>query len=253
MTRTILATTIALVVNVLCLDRSDALVGADVADQSIRRYTVIVGDQKGRCTGVVLAQNIVLTAAHCVMSGDRFWVGDGNHPQWLISTAAQGGHKVAPPQRLSAVDQIVPHPQFNPKDRGSPDLAILRLAKPLPDRFGPAVLSPRHPAEGDHLIAAGYGKVSRADARPSPVLHMVLLQVTQANRGWAILTKSSEDPAGSAPGDSGGPLFAYRGMHSLVGLITAGSDRQTRAVALAAYYGWIRDTQERLLGKPSAR
>jgi len=251
MNRTILFLTAAfLAASILRADRSDALVGADLADRTIQRYTVIVRGQKARCTGVVLAQNIVLTAAHCVMSGDKFRVGDGNQalPPWLISTAEQSG-RVIPPSLLSAVDQVVPHPLFNAKDRGSPDLAILKLAKPLPDRFIPAVLSARHPAEGDHLIAAGYGKSAPQEFRPSPVLRMVLLQVTRAYRGWAILTKFSEDPAASAPGDSGGPLFAYRGMHSLVGLITAGSDKQTRAVALAAHYSWIKETQERLGGR----
>jgi hypothetical protein len=251
MNRTILATTILLVAAVLCLDRSHALVGADLADRTIQRYTVVVRGQKSRCTGVVLAQNIVLTAAHCVASGDKFWVGDGNLalPPWLISTAEQSGHQVTSPSLLSAVDQVVPHPSFNIKDSGSPDLAVLKLAKPLPDRFIPAVLSARHPAEGDHLIAAGYGKSSPNEFRPSPVLRMVLLQVTRADRGWAILTKFGEDPAGSAPGDSGGPLFTYRGMHALVGLISAGSNKQTKAVALAAHYSWIKETQERLEGR----
>ena len=151
----------------------------------------------------------MLTAAHCIVPGEKLWVGD----------TIGGGSQRLPPSQLSAVDEIVQHPLFSSKDTGSPDLAILRLAKPLPDRFIPAVLSPRHLAEGDNLIAAGYGKASAEEARPSLVLRMVLLRVINAFRGWAILTSISEDRAGGAPGDSGGPLFTYRGMHTLVGLI----------------------------------
>ena len=240
MNRTILAATAALLAaSMLCADRSDALVGADLADRSIQRYTVVVGSPKGRCTGVVLAQDIVLTAAHCIPPGEKFWVG-GN---------AGGGYQTLPPSQLSAVEEVVPHPLFSRKDSGSPDLAILKLAKPLPDRFIPAVLSARHLAGGDNLIAAGYGKASADEAKPAAVLRMVLLRVTQAFRGWAILTSVGEDRAGGAPGDSGGPLFAYRGMHTLVGLIVSVSDRRTRAVALAAHYGWIKETQEKLGGR----
>src|SRR5262249_12091340 len=117
---------------ILCPGHAEALVGADLADRTIQRYTVVVGSPKGRCTGVVLAQNIVLTAAHCIVRGEKFWVG-GN---------AGGGSRVIPPSPLSAVDGVAPHPLFSRKATGSPDLAILKLAKPLPDRFIPAVLSP---------------------------------------------------------------------------------------------------------------
>ena len=151
MNRTILSiTSVLLAACLLYADRADALVGADLADRTIQRYTVVVGSPKGRCTGVVLAQDIVLTAAHCIVPGEKLWVGD----------TIGGGSQPLPPSRLSAVDEIVQHPLFSSKDTGSPDLAILRLAKPLPDRFIPAVLGPRHLAEGDNLIAAGYGKAS---------------------------------------------------------------------------------------------
>src|SRR5215813_3365436 len=133
MNRTILSVTaVLLAASSLWIDRAGALVGADVADRTIQRYTIAIGSAKGRCTGVVLAQNIVLTAAHCIVRGEKFWVG-GN---------AGGGSRVIPPSPLSAVDEVVPHPLFSRKDTGSPDLAILKLAKPLPDRFIPAVLSP---------------------------------------------------------------------------------------------------------------
>src|SRR5262249_60610334 len=158
-------------------------------------------------------------AAHGIVRGEKFW-GGGN---------AGGGPRLIPPSPLSAVDEVVPHPLFSRKDTGSPDLAILKLAKPLPDRFIPAVLSPRHLAEGDNLIAAGYGKASAEETRPTLVLRMVLLQVTRAFRGWAILTSISEDNAVGAPGDSGGPLFSYRGMHTLVGLIVSVSARRPSA------------------------
>jgi hypothetical protein len=240
MDRTILfVTAVALLASVARADRADALVGADLADRSIARYTIAVGSSKGRCTGVVLAQDIVLTAAHCIVPGEKLWVGD---------SAGVSPQRIAP-SRLAAVEEIVPHPLWSRKDGGSPDLAILKLATSLPDRFIPATVSSRHLAEGDNLIAAGYGKTSADEKRPPLELRAVLLQVTRAFRGWAILTSVGEDRAGGAPGDSGGPLFAYRGMHTLVGLIVSVSDKQTRAVALAAHYGWIKETQEKLGGR----
>ena len=68
----------------LCGAPASALVGADVADRTVQRFTVVVAGAKGRCSGVVLAPDIVLTAAHCVRRGERVHVGGnlggGYHP-----------------------------------------------------------------------------------------------------------------------------------------------------------------------------
>lgn len=210
-----------------------ALVGADLADRTVQRFTVVVAGAKSRCSGVVLAPDVVLTAAHCVRRGERLRVG-GN----------VGENQTLPPSLLSTVAGIVQHPLYVPRDSGSPDLAILKLATPLPGRFVPAVLNPRAPGVGDDLIVAGWG--TAGDAAANTVLRMVLQRVAQSFKGWVILGSVGEDAANAGPGDSGGPVFAYRGMHSLVGLMVAISGKQTKAVALAAHSEWIRETVRKL-------
>src|SRR5690242_19100275 len=100
MHRTILSLTAAiLAASAFCGERAGAMVGADLADRTIQRYTIAIGSPKGRCTGVVLAQNIVLTAAHCIVPGEKLWVGDS------VGVAT---HSIAPSQ-LAAVEEVVPH------------------------------------------------------------------------------------------------------------------------------------------------
>ena len=181
---------------------------------------------------MVLAPDIVLTAAHCVRGGERFHIG-GNLGE---------GYRT----QLSPVAEIVPHPLYAPGDSGSPDLAILKLAKPLPERFVPAVLNRRSLRVGDDLIVAGWGKSAAGDSGTGVVLRMVLQRVSQSIRGWLVLSSVGEDAANAGPGDSGGPVFAYRGMHSLVGLMVAVAGKQTKTVALAAHYDWIRETMRKL-------
>ena len=227
------ARSLALVISLLLSGSpAGALVGADVADRTVQRFTVVVAGAKGRCSGVVLAQDIVLTAAHCVRRGERFQIGG----------QFGGGYQTG----FGPVAEIIPHPLYTPGDAGSPDLAILKLAKPLPDRFVAAVLNPRAPGVGDDLIVAGYGKSAAADSGTSVVLRMVLQRVSQSIKGWLILTSVGEDATGAGSGDSGGPVFAYRGMHSLVGLMVAVSGKQTKAVAISAHYDWIRETMRKL-------
>ena len=217
-----------------CCEPAAALVGADVADRAVQRYTVLVASAKGKCSGVVLAQDIVLTAAHCVQGFSNLQVGGNIGGGSLPSTAP------------SPVNEAVVHPLYKPKDSGSPDLAILKLAKPLPGPFIPVVINPKSLAEGDDLIAAGYGQTSANDKSVGTVLRMVLMRVSQTTRNWVMLVRTGDDETKGGHGDSGGPVFAYRGMHSLVAVIVGSTDNKTMAVALSAHYGWIRETMQKM-------
>lgn len=239
MKKAILAFTAILLAHAFSPGVANALIGADIADRTVQRYTVVIASQKGRCSGVVMAQDIVLTAAHCIQPGEKFQIG-GN---------IGGGYQTLPPTLLGDVDQIVVHPLYKPTDSGSPDLAMLKLTKPLPDRFIAATLNARGLSVGDDLIAAGFGKTAERDSKAGITLRMVLLRVTDSVRGWVMLASVGEDASGGGAGDSGGPMFSYRGgMHSLVGIIVAVSPTRTKAVALSAHYDWIKETMAKLSG-----
>ena len=130
--------------------------------------------------------------------------------------------------------------------RVRPDLALLKLEKPLPDRFLPVLLGARMPDSGDGLIATGYGESVANDPTAGTILRMVLLRVSHIYGSALILASTHEEPAGSGRGDSGGPVFAYRGMHALVGIIVGHSGGETTAVSIASNYIWIKETLERL-------
>jgi hypothetical protein len=207
-----------------------ALTGADPDAVSVQRYTVVVAGAKGRCTGAVLAQDMVLTAAHCLRAG-ALRVHLGFRPAVVVEVA-----------------QAIPHPLFDAAQRGSPDLAVLKLAKPLPDRFTPIFLEPRLPGAGTDLIVAGYGKSTDNEAQREPVLRTVLQHIAVRYSTYLTLTGVGESAAGAAPGDSGGPVFTYRGMYALVAIMVGHSDRFTVAVAVAPHYAWIKETMAKLGG-----
>ena len=181
---------------------------------------------------MLLASDIVLTAA-LYQPGEKLNVGG----------TVGGGDQPLQAFLFSPVDQIVVHPLYKPTDAGSPDLAMLKLAKPLPDRFIPATLNPRGLSVGDDLIAAGFGKTAARDSRPGAVLRMVLLRVSDSVRGWVMLASVGEDASGGGAGDSGGPMFSYRGgMHSLVGINCRRLADPHQGGGASAHYDWIRET-----------
>jgi hypothetical protein len=145
------------------------------------------------------------------------------------------------------VVEIVRHPRYDPSDSATPDLAVLKLAQPLPDRFIPAVLSARTVSTGDHLIVAGYGKSTADDPYGGTVLRTALLRVSYAHDDWLTLESAGQDLSGSCGGDSGGPAFTYRGMYAVVALMARGQcGGKTLVVALAPHHEWIRATIEKL-------
>ena len=55
------------------LPAADAMVGgAQLAAQAIARHVVLIVSANGACTGVAIAPDLVLTAAHCVQKGGKF-------------------------------------------------------------------------------------------------------------------------------------------------------------------------------------
>ena len=96
--------------------------GAPQADPAIARHVVLlVGSRGNSCSGVAIARDLVLTAAHCVLPGADY--------KLVVFDAADQ------PQ-LKDVVTVARHPQFNLATllahRATADVALLKLAAALP-------------------------------------------------------------------------------------------------------------------------
>jgi hypothetical protein len=110
---------------------------------------MVVDARNDLCTGTALARDLVLTAAHCVI-----------RPIDYTIKPYQTGVPIP-------VRAIVRHPQFDfanyAANRATADLALLKLAAPLPDLMVPATLAaPRRVTVGETLTIAGFGVTRRA-------------------------------------------------------------------------------------------
>jgi secreted trypsin-like serine protease len=231
-----------------------ALVGGAVnADQTVARHVVMLVGPRGFCSGVAIARNVVLTAAHCVPAGADYKLTE-------LDAARQ--------PVLKDIARIVRHPGFDAdaalRQRVTADVALLRLAESLAAKFMPAPLAaPRRPvAVGDLLMVAGYGVAARGDGRTGGTLRTARLAVTGQPGSLQIrlvdpATKGDRPGLGACTGDSGAPVFDDAdGQVAVLGVVSwstgpalsDGCGGLTGVTPLGRYRDWIVTTAAKLAG-----
>jgi hypothetical protein len=220
--------------------------GARPADRAIARRVVLVVGEHSLCSGVAIAPDLVLTAAHCVLLNGKYRL------------ATFEGRRAA----FKQVASVTPHPQFSPR-ADAPDLALVKLSPTPPPNLAPAPFSERRapPLVGDRFVVAGFGLSNAAERRSAGTLRSATLVVTDRPSSQQVSlvdpTKLGEAAGlGVCNGDSGGPVFDERDG-SLVGIVSwtgrTGGEPVCGFVSgiipLARYRYWILDTAEKL-GSP---
>ena len=121
-----------------------------------RASVMVLSSNGGVCSAVVLAQDVVLTAAHCVTGAaeHRVHFRDETGEPVLIVPAAKAVH---PGYNAKAIETR----------QRSIDLALVRIPEPLPARFERATLAAAKVAENSAVVVGGYGLAREGDAKTS--------------------------------------------------------------------------------------
>ncbi len=227
---------------------------ADGAGQSVVMVVGSYGNTSTFCTATAIARDLLLTAAHCVQPGADY------------KLVASG---TGEPPSLKDIVRIERNPQFELKrlfgHLATADVALLKLAEPLPAKIPPAPLDhdARPVAAGDSLVVAGYGVTVHGDGRTAGTVRAATLAVTGQPGGLQIRlydprTKGASAGLGACTGDSGAPVFRDAGgALAIIGVVSwstgpnlnAGCGGLTGVTPLAHYRSWIAATA-RALGSP---
>jgi len=225
-----------------------AIIGGAPAPAAVAAQTVLIVSTRGAaCTGAVLARNLVLTAAHCVQPAGDYAV--------VVREGA------AP--RLIPVARIALHPRFDPEQfktrRPTPDLALLKIAEPLPVNFRVVRLAREAaaPRPGDNFTLTGFGMTSEGDAKSAGKLNSVTLPaigntIDATGVIMVRLSVAGGTVAGACTGDSGGPVFRGEAVAGVIGWATGAKGRQcglvTGVTLVAPQHEWIAATARALGG-----
>lgn len=189
---------------------------------------MVLSSKGGVCTGIVLAPDTVLTAGHCAAEGEhRVHFRDPAGAPVLVEIAARAVH---PGYDAGAAKAR----------RRSIDLALLRTATPLPDRFAPVTLSAAMPRAGDSLTLSGYGAAKPGDPRSTGTYRSIALPVIEPYGPSRILVWLRGGAGGACQGDSGGPISAPDGgVPALSAWIGGACGGLTQGILLGPQRGWI--------------
>jgi len=221
-----------------------AVVGGGDGGPAAGSTLMVLNARGGVCTGIVVSARAILTAAHCAAGGTDLrihWKDGGGEPV-LIAPASVALH---PEFRANAVAAR----------QRSIDLALVRLADPLPPRFTPATLvDGAAPRAGAAVVLAGYGVSREGEARTTGVYRSADLTAIEPYGPGRVLLWAADPSgagkragAGACQGDSGGPMTGADGGIVAVTSWSTGPSGKTcgllsQGVLVAPQRNWIDGT-----------
>jgi len=199
--------------------------GTDVSsgDPVASSTVLIYGQENGSgfiCTGSIIAQDIIITAAHCL--------GDSGNAKLVVAfrTDINGQGPVFQVTQQTRPADYATNSQRSATDWD--DLGLLQIANPLPTGYAPAKLLTDRSAirNGANILLAGYGinvptpPTDQNNDGGAGVLRKVTQVVLNANYGKTE-TLVSLKGKGACHGDSGGPAFVQSGSQLLLFGVTS--------------------------------
>jgi secreted trypsin-like serine protease len=242
----------ALACSALAWTPAPALVGGapPAEPPTAQPVVMIVGSRGSLCTGTAVARDLILSAAHCVLPGAEYKLIEFDQARQPV---------------FRDVARVARHPQFNLQTmlahRATADVALLKLAQPLPrDAVARIGSLQDRVAVGDRFSVIGYGVTVRGDGTTSGTARTAALAATGRPGNLQLrlvdpATQGTRAGLGACTGDSGAPVLDARAQ--LVGVVSwstgpngsGGCGGLTGITPLSLYRAWIVETA-RALGSP---
>ncbi|RZA26101.1 MAG: trypsin-like serine protease [Proteobacteria bacterium] len=227
----------------------------------IAAHTVALVETEGTldeyCTGVLIAPNAILTAAHCFLETKK-------HPMIYFGNSIPKLRSKTN-NRFVEFGEVIIHPDFSQKrlqdydkkirklsdaakiplpKEGLDDLAIVLFQDPHLSDFSPVAMAKDLPGD-EPTHAAGFGCQSTECETYSSKLRKVALTFVKPLGETDMLVLSAGENRGTCTGDSGGPDFVTTsdGL-KLLSIISTGPESCEAGISIetrvSPYFEWIK-------------
>ncbi|XGC80500.1 trypsin-like serine protease [Bdellovibrio bacteriovorus] len=170
------------------------------------------------CTGFLIKQNIILTAAHCLGIDEK------------DTTIAFGIRPMDGTYIKRGVHSVLSHDLYKKDGTNRHDVALIRLIGNAPVGYYPIALPPEelNISAGTEFTATGYGRISgKFEANPKAThgtgyLRHVQTKIESVSVDQSEFYVNQTLAKGICSGDSGGPaIFRYKNADYAIGIASA--------------------------------
>ena len=228
---------------------SEVKTGATLTKSIVALYDTVQGQL---CTGTLLPNNIVVTAAHCMAL----------KPQDLIVIFGTNVDKSAVARRVTGA---TPNPNYaahgdDEKDNG--DIAVVHFEGTVPSGYQPAQLltDASKLKNGASVTLAGYGISDGRNKTGAGVLRSVSVKIADSKFSATEIKLDQRQGRGACHGDSGGPAYVSIGGKNYVwGVTSRGVDDMYDLcnqfavyTSIPAHQAWLQKTSQQLIRDAAA-
>ncbi|HEX7675952.1 MAG TPA: trypsin-like serine protease [Bdellovibrio sp.] len=231
----------------------------------------ISGDDAELCTGTLIDNDKVLTAAHCTSrySWDKTLIAFTNN----LDCAAKAKTRTIRTVTDKIINDSYVYDENTPSN-AQYDLAILKFSGSVPSQYKVRALPSKSydPTKAEELIYSGYGKTDEDDkdssgtlrfttAAPKRLSHSFYMKRSGQSYSFEKVLVTEQSQNGVCNGDSGGPLYAKdkNGGLTLIGVTSMVADNNAAwnqsprlchgislFVSVQAQLDWIEKTMQQL-------